>query len=76
MQEDAADAAELPGRADADGIEHCEFYIEPGYLHVRLPYWDYELKEPGFVRNGDDLWRGWLTMKIGDVERFLKVEKW
>ena len=57
-------------------LEHCEFYIEPGYLHVRFPYWDYELKEPGFVRNGDDLWRGWLTMKIGDMERFLKVEKW
>ena len=57
-------------------LEHCEFYIEPGYLHVRFPYWDYELKEPEFVRNGNDLWRGWLTMKIGDVERFLKVEKW
>ena len=57
-------------------LEHCEFYIEPGYLHVRFPYWDYELKEPGFVRNGDDLWRGWLTIRTDDIERFLKVEKW
>lgn len=57
-------------------LENCEFYIEPGYLHIRLPYWDYELKEPGFVRNGEDLWRGWLTMKADDIERFLKVEKW
>lgn len=57
-------------------LENCEFYIEPGYLHIRLPYWDYELKEPGFVMNGEDLWRGWLTMKTDDIERFLKVEKW
>lgn len=57
-------------------LENCEFYIEPGYLHVRFPYWDYERKEPGFVMNGNDLWRGWLTMKTDDIERFLKVEKW
>ena len=57
-------------------LENCEFYIEPGYLHIRLPYWDYELKEPGFVMNGEDLWRGWLTMKTDDIEGFLKVEKW
>ena len=57
-------------------LENCEFYIEPGYLHVRFPYWDYERKEPGFVMNGNDLWRGWLTMKTEDIEGFLKVEKW
>ncbi|MCM1425641.1 MAG: hypothetical protein NC118_03470 [Eubacterium sp.] len=57
-------------------LEHCEFYIDPGYLHVRLPYWDYKLKEPAFVRNGNDLWRGWLTMRTDDIERFLRVEKW
>ena len=57
-------------------LENCEFYIEPGYLHIRLPYWDYERKEPGFVMNGEDLWRGWLTMKTDDIEGFLKVEKW
>lgn len=57
-------------------LENCEFYIEPGYLHVRFPYWDYERKAPGFVMNGNDLWRGWLTMKTDDIERFLKVKKW
>ncbi|MDE7339660.1 MAG: hypothetical protein K2N80_03740 [Lachnospiraceae bacterium] len=57
-------------------LEHCEFYIEPGYLHVRFPYWDYESEEPAFVMNGNDLWRGWLTMRADDMERFLKVEKW
>ena len=57
-------------------LENCEFYIEPGYLHVRFPYWDYELREPGFVMNGNDLWRGWLTMKTDDIEGFLKVKKW
>ncbi len=57
-------------------LENCEFYIEPGYLHIRFPYWDYEAEEPAFVKNGNDLWRGWLTVKTDDIERFLKVEKW
>ena len=57
-------------------LENCEFYIESGYLHIRFPYWDYEAEEPGFVMNGNDLWRGWLTVKTDDIERFLKVEKW
>lgn len=57
-------------------LENCEFYIEPGYLHIRLPYWNYEAKNQGFVMNGDELWRGWLTVKTDDIEGFLKVEKW
>ncbi len=57
-------------------LENCEFYIESGYLHIRFPYWDYEAKKPGFVMNGDELWRGWLTMKTDDIEGFIKVEKW
>ena len=57
-------------------LENCEFYIEPGYLHIRFPYWDYKAEEPAFVKNGNDLWRGWLTVKTDDIERFLKVEKW
>ncbi|MCM1428050.1 MAG: hypothetical protein NC118_15735 [Eubacterium sp.] len=57
-------------------LENCEFYIEPGYLHIRFPYWDYEREEPGFVMNGNKLWRGWLTMDTDDIEGFLKVEKW
>ena len=57
-------------------LENCEFYIEPGYLHIRFPYWDYEAVKPAFVKNGNDLWRGWLTVKTDDIERFLKVEKW
>lgn len=57
-------------------LEQCEFYIEPGYLHVRFPYWDYKSENPGWVKNGNELWKGWLTMETGDIEEFLKVEKW
>ncbi len=57
-------------------LEQCEFYIEPGYLHIRFPYWDYESESPGWVKNGNELWKGWLTMETGDIEEFLKAEKW
>ncbi len=57
-------------------LEWSEFYIEPGYLHIRFPYWDYEAKEPGFVKNGCDWWKGWLTVQTDDIGRFLRVEPW
>lgn len=59
-----------------EALEQCEFYIEPGYLHIRFPYWDHEAENPGWVKNGNSLWKGWLTMETGDIEEFLKVEKW
>lgn len=67
---------ECPPDKAKEALEGCEFYIEPGYLHIRFPYWDYEAGEPGFMRNGDSLWKGWLTMRTDDMERFLKVGKW
>ena len=67
---------ECPPDKAKEALEGCEFYIEPGYLHIRFPYWDYEAGEPGFIRNGDSLWKGWLTMRTDDMERFLKVGKW
>lgn len=33
-------------------LEYCEFYVEPGYLHIRFPYWDYESEEPACRRAG------------------------
>ncbi len=59
-----------------EALEQCEFYIEPGYLHIRFPYWNREAENPGWVKNGNSLWKGWLTMKTGDIDKFLKVEKW
>lgn len=66
----------FPGDKMQMMLEYCEFYIEPGYLHIRFPYWDYEEEEADFLKNGNDLWRGWLTMRTDDIEEFLKVEKW
>lgn len=59
-----------------EALEQCEFYIEPGYLHIRFPYWDYKAEDSGWVKNGNSLWKGWLTMETGDIDKFLKVEKW
>lgn len=65
-----------PAKEIEAALEQCEFYIEPGYLHIRFPYWDYTARKPAFIKNGNDLWRGWLTIRTDDIEGFLKVEKW
>lgn len=57
-------------------LENCEFYMEPGYLHFKFPYWNGEKEEPGWERNGNGLWRNWLTVKTEDIEEFLEVEIW
>ena len=60
-----------------EALNGCEFYLEPGLLHLKLPYWNVKAKEPGWVRNGGDkLWKNWLTIRTDDIEAFLKAEKW
>lgn len=57
-------------------LEDCEFYMEPGYLHFKFPYWNDMEGRQGWERNGNTLWRGWLTVKTEDIEGFLKVGRW
>ena len=60
-----------------EALNSCEFYLEPGLLHLKLPYWNDKAEEPGWVRNGGDkLWKNWLTIRTDDIETFLKAEKW
>ncbi len=47
----------------------ADFYIEGDELHIRLPYYDSEAEEPGWVENGKGkIWQGWVTVKISDIE--------
>ena len=60
-----------------DALEECEFYLEPGLLHIKLPYWDYKFLKSGWMENGEgEIWKSWLTIRTEDIEEFLKVEKW
>lgn len=57
-------------------LENCEFYMEPGYLHFKFPYWNDTEGRQGWERNGNTLWRGWLTVRTEDIEGFLKTGRW
>lgn len=57
-------------------LENCEFYMEPGYLHFKFPYWNDTEGRQGWERNGNTLWRGWLTVRTEDIEGFLKAGRW
>lgn len=59
-----------------EALAQAEFFIEPGYLHIRMPYWDYRAQEPDWVRNGNMVWKGWLTLRTEDIKGFLKTEPW
>lgn len=59
-----------------EALEQAEFYIEPGYLHIRFPYWNDRAQEPGWVMNGNTVWKGWLTVRAEDIREFLTVEPW
>lgn len=50
-------------------LADTDFYIEGDELHIRLPYYDSEAEEPGWVENGKGkIWQGWVTVKISDIE--------
>lgn len=68
--------ADCPAERMEGELMKCEFYIEPGYLHIRFPYWSQSGESPGWQTNGNSLWKNWLTIKTEDIEEFLKVEKW
>lgn len=68
--------ADCPAERMEEELMKCEFYIEPGYLHIRFPYWSQSGESPGWQTNGNSLWKNWLTIKTEDIEAFLKVEKW
>lgn len=54
-------------------IKEADFYFEGEYLHIRLPYYDYEADNPDWLENGrGELWQGWLSVKIEEFRKFVE----
>lgn len=66
-----------PSKKLEEALTDCEFYLEPGLLHVKLPYWERKFFKSGWTLNGEgEIWKGWLTIRTEDIREFIKVEKW
>lgn len=66
-----------PAEKLEEALDGCEFYLEQGMLHLKLPYWNDGNGDTGWVSNGaNGVWKSWLTIRTEDIKEFLKVEKW
>ncbi len=66
-----------PAEKLEEALDGCEFYLEQGMLHLKLPYWNDGNGDTGWVSNGEnEIWKSWLTIRTEDIEEFLKVGIW
>lgn len=53
-------------------IKTCDFYFDSEHLYIRIPYYDYEAENPGWLENGENkVWQGWLMIERDDIQDYL-----